>query len=798
MGLYAIARLAQQQHQPPHGSINEKNGNDDIGSQFSLAAERVFDAAISMSMVSPQSEEAYILAAGSALGRAGEYRGCIEFLNSSYHSSRLGQSLVASVMHACVMNGQYKEASDVYTNCLKGPLVSGSEWQWGGGYHTIHPVVRDLALVAMGQTKQEGNSQPAVDLLQQSISDEVPVTIEAIRGVLLACEMDNEWKKAGDILEDILVPINNVKTFTIARDITVIIERTNNITVSHTDVQQHDYEIIGRGPLVDEHMLASVMRTCAASREFGMGMLYSRLYHHAKGTELTHVSIESESLLAATMVSLCGLHCFRDAAELYNTTRANIIANDDTNMNETSDASECYEFIQFVLEKPNDEQNHAWIRAQRLIDKTILLMKEPTYIAADSQLEFIAKMVRSCTYAEQPGTGYHLARKFAAYQLYRQEGESESVAAKLKSYFGLGANSESHENTNNSIESILASTDSLLSATMHAHRKMNQNQDALDRFFWKMDEVHNSTGGSASWTNSHWSQSTNEALLALIEEDRLEEAEHIFDEMDDLARTPDTFLLMANSLYARKQWKQMIDSHQAAAKAGCLTEEHAMKTLEAIVQWKQHNGSIKMRLIRAVIKDVSQVMGVLPNEWLISNYWKVKRAVNKDYIRLLLNLEYSDNLQEIELRISLKQFDEAKELGLAVKNDVLRCMVRNAGSRQRNGNFDGNPVPEAREIREREAQTKDRFDAIDIVGQAVLAARGTSFWNDLVFIDTVAIAFRSLKGNTECIEFVKDVIASGIQPNPRSLEHAHLAAKDLGDSEAFEEFTFLLEEVSPR
>jgi hypothetical protein len=71
LGLYAIARVAQD--------------------QGSVVVEQVFDAVLRMSMVSPRDQAKYILAAGTALGKAGEWESAMEYLKNSYATSQLGQ-----------------------------------------------------------------------------------------------------------------------------------------------------------------------------------------------------------------------------------------------------------------------------------------------------------------------------------------------------------------------------------------------------------------------------------------------------------------------------------------------------------------------------------------------------------------------------------------------------------------------------------------------------------------------------------------------------------------------------------
>lgn len=70
-----------------------------------------------------------IRAAGVALGYAGEGESFVTYFKSSYNSSRLGQPLVAAVMHACILSSRADEALVLFEELVSDPcslVVNGS------------------------------------------------------------------------------------------------------------------------------------------------------------------------------------------------------------------------------------------------------------------------------------------------------------------------------------------------------------------------------------------------------------------------------------------------------------------------------------------------------------------------------------------------------------------------------------------------------------------------------------------------------------------------------------------------
>ena len=111
-----------------------------------------------------------ILAAGSAIGRAGQYLALPEYIqNHCDKSSKFGQALIAAAMQACVQCEQYELGLSFYNDLGNDP--SSSEWQWAGGYGTVHPLCRDLALQCMGMIRRSTSINGYSDIARNPLSE---------------------------------------------------------------------------------------------------------------------------------------------------------------------------------------------------------------------------------------------------------------------------------------------------------------------------------------------------------------------------------------------------------------------------------------------------------------------------------------------------------------------------------------------------------------------------------------------------------------------------------------------------
>merc|ERR1719162_1773644 len=99
-----------------------------------------------MCLVSPTDQEKYVLAAGSALGLVGEWKGCINYLAKNPDVSEFGQPLLAAMMNACYLSREYNAVLHFYYDMIEIENSGAGEWQWAGQYSKSHPLCTDLML----------------------------------------------------------------------------------------------------------------------------------------------------------------------------------------------------------------------------------------------------------------------------------------------------------------------------------------------------------------------------------------------------------------------------------------------------------------------------------------------------------------------------------------------------------------------------------------------------------------------------------------------------------------------------
>ena len=348
-GLYAIA-MHYSQH---------KDGQ--IDRDTSLAAEHVMDAVQRLVMVSPQDQTNYVLAAGNALGYAGRCDDLKEYWKTSFLSQQWGTPLVAAVMQACYLCSQPQMALEVLRNSNLLDLSSmtppsdtvsttpgfGGEWQYGGERDRVDPLIRDLAmrvvttypLLAEPPSDDEDNflspestsvSRIALDLFHQSREEGVTISLEAVLSVLHACEQEQEWEEALSVFQIIVDEEEQKRKMRVSKEeFTPWIVPGNSLSIWERDRPMSSARDRSEFSSIAEmgDLLASVMRGCNKSSNFGISIFCFRLFQlcQPNGIEvderllnidstqnledsmrhlLSHLD-DSDDVLTASMIALC-------------------------------------------------------------------------------------------------------------------------------------------------------------------------------------------------------------------------------------------------------------------------------------------------------------------------------------------------------------------------------------------------------------------------------------------------------------------------------------------------------------
>ena len=778
MGLYAIAKQAK----------SEATGD---------VTDQVFDAVQSMSMVSPADQEQYILAAGRVLGRVGEWESALAFLNAGGNVERLGQGLVAAVMQALVDCSQFGAALEIYDEYVSNPLLGGSEWQWGGSYGGVHPVSRDLALCAMGEVRERGLSKKAIDIFRRQIIDERSrISLNGLIGVFKAIERDCDWLSSLDLLRLFLKEETNVKrTWT-------LVQSTYDVSPSGAATNMKDNTSIDAS--IHGNILGSAMNTCNAAGEYGLAILYAQLvglayapepftFHRCQegrqvsclsATVLSSNSLvnKNENVLAATMVSLCGLGCHDEAMRLYEAT---------TDMLEDGtawpNATACFQHAKGQARNTSiagSEKAAVWKCAFRDMHRLTSVMHSiedsRDVISGEEKLlltNALSHFMSCCTDAGQARTGLVLGEHLLA-ALHPHKESTSSMASSVLSFLGFGreaSRSRERADSGSEIPSLYLANDSLLASTLKANYAIGRHEEAIDLFF-DVVEAHESE-------SFPYVQSLNETIVTLGEGNR-EDAVRLFDEMEDELKTPETYTKIAEIFAAEKDWARIGGTYSSAVKSWRLSEGLALLAMQSIVE-QEADG--KIPALRAVVDDMARLEGTSQASWIKSRYWTLKRRLGWRHARLLMYWNDPRLAGEDEFLLAIEHLEKAKRDRSTPKNAVLSCIVKYASFHQ--DFVEGDDAPDG---------ALRRSQVVELVTKAVSEARKTSMGTRPFFIFHAATGLRNLGANAECVEYMREMLALGVRVDQRSLEAATDAAEAEADSGAVEEFLEAMEDSGRR
>ena len=736
------------------------------------------------------------MAAGSALGRAGEWEACVEFAKRSDNAERLGQPLVAAAMLACVECSQYDTALNVYTESMSNPSLGGSEWQWGGGFDIVHPVSRDLALRCMGRSSKGGWGAQAMDIFRnQIIAEGAAISSDALLGLIMTLERDGEWQLAFEILNTLLRKSGSSGSSTRRRDEWTIFPQT-------IDVQARDHSstdaITDVG--ISDNMLSSIMNACNSCGEFGLALLCDRMVAIQRGQiasvmDATNNSqytiattlvasrqcdaLQSERLLLSQMSSLCGLKCYDDAVALFD--EISQAAAD----KEWRQAKVCAEFAsaEASLDSTAFVKSQAWKTAFRHMNRICVaarilgeekgedLSKEEALILADA----LGHCMSFCNDAGQPRAGLALAERVIGFLDSSNRG-GRSLGSSIMSFLGIGEGSGKSKPNSVLGSDKFEGSDLLLSSTMRCYHLLDRSADAIDLFFDTVDRI---SMAEKEDEHSDFLHSWNVAIALLFHEGRSEEAMNLYDALEDHLKTPETFIVAAKGLASQQNWRGISQVYTRALKEHCLSEDLALLAMKAVVE-QELDG--KIGTLRSISDEVAEMEGLSSMGWIQTRYWTLKRELGWRFARLLMWWNDPNTASEEELLRAVEQLEAAKNDGTIPKNDDLRCIVRYASFKINREGEDTFGSLQSSQL-------------IELVLEAILEAQRTSLWTQPSFITSSAASLRALSANKECVQLVRDALSQGIRVSKRALKEALGAAQDIGDSVAVEELSAALEDL---
>jgi len=691
-----------------------------------------------------------LMAAGSALGRAGQWQGCVDYILNKSDSSELGQPLFAAVMNACYICEKYDSVLDIYYNMQHGSDSTGNDWQWEGEYARSHPLCMDLLLRSVGMrmlmtvddTKQ-GFGEATLLIFNQIIEEGGRISLDAIRGVLRACENDADYQRAINVMKILQSYQENESDWKIVDG-----------SAKNFLYDSEESSIVGQA--IDDDVLATVMDTCCAVEEYGHAILclytsksvgydsssISQNLNSNRGNMVEKLLVQqpilrdSNRLLESTVTALTGLQCTQDAMALYSE-----CTNNPGNLGK------------YIPLANRNQINAPWRESFRHMDRLLYasdaIRNSNQKLTQEDQYNIslgIALMLKCATKAGQSSAGLEVAN-IAISSISEHKNSKKSMKDAMKSFFGIEEEIAAID------ESFWFLSDELFAAAIAARRAKYGVQEAHDFYFNGMSTII-AKNGSRSWPAS-----TDLALALIVEQGETGRASDFFDSLESQTRTPETYAIMANGYSLEQQWDKIASLYRDAKRDAMLSERLSFLAMEAIANTVT---SSKIKTLRSVIDDIAALKGVKSGAWIVDNYWKLKKMCGFHHARMLMWWNIPSETQQMEFRLAAQHLQERKKKGLASEIDALSTLVKLANGK----------------ALENAGTTfiKD-FHPPTLVSQALIEICGFGCDDEISQVLLEGISYLSKTKNIDlCKEFVEHVESSGCTIDEEILFLARTAA----------------------
>ncbi|KAL7459227.1 hypothetical protein ACHAWC_010906 [Mediolabrus comicus] len=763
IGLYAVARNAWYKSMSQE---QQEEANDSPSKQ-------VFDAAMKMCMISPSEQDSYVLAAGSALGRAGLWSECLDLATEPKSISTYGPSITAAAMLACIESSRPAEAIDAFHYFMSGQQSVASEWQWSGGNITaVEPICRDLVLTAMGNVSRGGHSQEAMQIFGLIMDEGCPLSCDGLLGLMNSLENDGAWKQAAQLFEG-FVSSNFDTDGSRWRIVPTVIELQKEGLGDDALASNAEVDILL------ENMLASAMRVCNSEGHFGLAAILCTLANKMRHTpsgyhDFAKRSLEedwvvdlnaddsilkSDAIFVAYMQSLYGLGC-KSAADRLIGIRENM----DSGMNISK------RYKQNRLSKPE-----SWFGAARSIDRLLEAKNSISNdMSPDSSFLFergLSKAMEYCNDSNQPTAALFLFHHFARALL---NNDKQHLTNRFKSFLGVEnrGNSTLTEDIFDSDDTLdfsgMELTDSILAAIIKAYTKMGQPNKARLVFSNAMDQLEDA---------GHMSQSLNSIMEALLEND-LQDCLSFMESMDDKCYTPATFITLAKFFADNRVWHEIGEVYNMARRAGCVSEELGFITMQAVNESELVQG--KIVVCRNIAENVANTIGMKKDEWITSRYWEIKRYVGYHHARLLMNWNDPSTSQKEELLFAINEMRSCASQGILTKNAPLLCIAQQGDLYSFDRHDDASSGKD-------KLSERQRRSVVNLILEACVEASRSNLLQKHSFTAHVVQSLRKMKANKECIKIVRGLVSNvGRCKHQVAMEEAIYAAKDERDYESLD------------
>eukprot|EP00559_Dactyliosolen_fragilissimus_P002350 CAMPEP_0184861816 /NCGR_PEP_ID=MMETSP0580-20130426/6421_1 /TAXON_ID=1118495 /ORGANISM="Dactyliosolen fragilissimus" /LENGTH=1072 /DNA_ID=CAMNT_0027359455 /DNA_START=251 /DNA_END=3469 /DNA_ORIENTATION=+ len=805
MGLYAIAMMIKENSNEIYEVVrNNLNTDSSKGSISEAMTDEVFTAIEKMCIVSPTDEERYLLAAGCALGRAGEWKVCVDYSRKNENKSKFGQPLTAAAMYASFICGKYDIVVELYKELIENnPLTDNTEWSWASGHKSTHPLCRDLFLRSLSlstlfksddeQDQLLGMAKRTLDLI---VEEESVISIDGLQGLFRVFERcssfsdamnlfdlvirhqlqnKNEWKIVSSSFENFVSDLNNNSD-----------DYSN--TIKYDEVSEA--QVYGK-------MLSCVMNACNEAEEFGLALVYGRSMNtflesrslmelDSKNSSsfvdihLQPLLYQEQEYLNATITALCNLGCVDEASLIHSEVCEIRNKHDlpiwDVENNVLKESSRNSTQI-------NSSWMHAWVQIESLL--RILDQSDEESIKLDSKDMYklslhTAKMMECSTDAGQAIASLYFAQLILP-SLKKNKMLMPSGDKFIDFLLSLTSRQDETESMTVSEPDITVNklylSDEVLFSAMKSLQCLGEISAALQLYYSRPkfdDELP--TKNKSKGRDREWIKSTNFALSLILEEN-LDDGVRFYGEINDSVCTPETYLLVAQSYAKRNRFDDVSRIYVKATESGCLSEALGIIAMQGIVK-KKVNGKIK--ILRTVVDDISKMIGVESDEWIALNYWELKKLLGFHYARMLMWWKNPKETQGNELKLAIKQLQTHKKFGSVLKDDALKCIVTLAGYGIKSNKYAIKEHHVAQNEDEKFWNEK-RKNAIEMIFEAISEAQLCTLHADPQFIIQTAFALRDLGANNECIKFLNTNIALDVNIPSEALNEGIIAAESIDD-----------------
>lgn len=694
---------------------------------------------------------------------------------------------MAAVMNACILDARADKALEVFDELNSDPLRGGSEWQYGGQYGGMNPLCRDVAMRALGAASREYLSELALELYQQVRNDGCQISVEALCGVMQACERDGRWREAVELLIEVLDGCRSPHWLVSGKE-TMAIESVEEAIESDGPTTSED--VLDRALPELGSLLSSVMRSCNAAEKFGIALLCCHLSCDtlllAKSTDNQRKSGEikplsamlvscfksHDELFSATMASLCGLDCYRDAVKLYTD------ALESFPTQPLYDAHECSKFAEASYLHFGDVLPVPWESAYRhiqLLTNACALIETTSQQPNVNKIKMLAAVLgnamRSCSAAGQPEVSLLLTQRVD--RALARNGSDEmrpfSIGNAVASFFGLQEAQPIREPDTD--EESFLSDKTVLAETIRAYRAMNLPEEGLallDKFpeSFGSNNANDPSQRKGPHGDVRWTPVVNQAISLLSDQNRIDDAHALFKATNHTFQDHETLIAMATAFEKGKQWNEIIKLYYYAEDHGLLSEQLGVLAMKAAVETP---GKDMAHQLRIIAKSVSELVGLKEKRWLESRYWSLERYLGWNPARLLMWWSDPATAEEMKLHFAIEQTEARQKAGLKSKSAALRFIVKSV--RRYTGPSDTMPL------------SKEQW--LELLLVVLAEAENSPVWYSPSFVESACMSLCWLGGYRESVDFARNAVARGVRIAHATAEElteiAHAEGMEIGD-----------------